>query len=59
MGEIVPFPQAPPEALAATCGCGGQAFILVTTPDGETPDFVYCTECQRRQTRLKWDWNDG
>lgn len=55
MAEVIPFPKPEPELRAATCGCGGQTFILVVA-QGETPDFVYCTSCQHRQSRIIWDW---
>lgn len=54
MGDVVTLkPRG--DIKAATCGCGGQTFILVTDA-GEQPDFVYCTECQRRQALISWAW---
>lgn len=53
-GKVLPFPK--PAIRVATCGCGGQTFILVCD-DQEAPDFLYCTLCQHRQSRLRWGWD--
>lgn len=55
MGTVIHLPKPKAEERAATCGCGGQTFILVVGPHDQ-PDFVYCTECQLRQTLIAWAW---
>lgn len=54
--KVLQFPKPKPDIKAATCGCGGQTFILVCD-DKESPDFVYCTSCQHRQSRVTWGWS--
>jgi hypothetical protein len=55
MGEVVQMPKKPPDVRAVTCGCGGQTFILVTG-EADTPDFVYCADCQYKLGTIQWSW---
>lgn len=57
MGNIVKFPKPPHQEKAATCGCGGQTFILICD-DNEQPEFAYCVECQHIASKIKWGWQD-
>jgi len=54
--NVVQFPVPKPDIKAATCGCGGQTFILVCD-EHEVPEFVYCQNCQQRQTKITWQWS--
>lgn len=64
MGEVLHLPlgrayraRREPEPRAATCGCGGQTFILVCDAQDQ-PDCVVCTECQHRMSLIRWSWTD-
>lgn len=57
MGELLKFPGPKKDIKAATCGCGGQQFILVCDAN-QAPEFVYCVNCQHRQARVKWEWTE-
>jgi len=55
MSNVLQFPARKPDIKAATCGCGGQTFILVCD-EHEVPEFVYCESCEHRQSAVIWQW---
>ena len=55
MSNVIRLPLRTTKERAATCGCGGQTFLLVAGADDQ-PDIVVCGSCASRVATLAWQW---